>query len=109
MLFRSRGNRGQSVYAGTKGFIESFSRSLTSEVGTRGVRVNCIAPGPIDAGSLKSLMNYASDELKSSILSKRLGTPNDVASLVKYLCSDESEFMNGQVLHLDGGFLKGVS
>ena len=104
----SRGNRGQTVYAGTKGFIESFSRSLASEVGSRGVRVNCIAPGPIEAGSLKSLMSYANDEIKNSILSKRLGTPADVASLVKFLCSDESEFINGQVIHIDGGFLKGV-
>jgi 3-oxoacyl-[acyl-carrier protein] reductase len=104
----SRGNRGQTVYAGTKGFTESFSRSLASEAGTRGIRVNCIAPGPIDAGSLKSLISYASDEIKNSILSKRLGRPDDVASLVKFLCSDEAEFINGQVLHIDGGFLKGV-
>jgi 3-oxoacyl-[acyl-carrier protein] reductase len=104
----SRGNRGQTVYAGTKGFMESFSRSLASEAGSRGIRVNCIAPGPIDSGSLKSLMSYANDEIKNSILSKRLGKPDDVASLVKFLCSDEAEFINGQVLHIDGGFLKGV-
>ena len=104
----SRGNRGQTVYSGTKGFIESFSRSLASEIGSRGVRVNCIAPGPIDAGSLKSLLSYANDEIMNSILSKRLGTPEDVAALVKFLCSGESEFINGQVIHIDGGFIKGV-
>lgn len=104
----TRGNRGQTVYAGTKGFVESFSRSLASEAGSRGIRVNCIAPGPIDAGSLKSLITYANDEIKNSILSKRLGRPDDVASLVKFICSDEAEYINGQVLHIDGGFLKGV-
>jgi 3-oxoacyl-[acyl-carrier protein] reductase len=103
-----RGNRGQTVYAGTKGFVESFSRSLASEAGVRGIRVNCIAPGPIDAGSLKTLMSYATEEINSSILSKRLGKPEDVAALVKFLCSEEAEFINGQVLHIDGGFLKGI-
>jgi 3-oxoacyl-[acyl-carrier protein] reductase len=53
-------------------------------------------------------MSYANDEIKSSILSKRLGRPDDVASLVKFLCSDEAEYINGQILHIDGGFLKGV-
>lgn len=104
----SRGNRGQTVYGGTKGFVESFSRSLASEAGSRGIKVNCIAPGPINAGSLKSLMSYANDEIKNSILSKRLGTPDDVALLVKFLCSDESDFIIGQVIGIDGGFLKGV-
>lgn len=104
----SRGNRGQTVYGGTKGFVESFTRSLAAEAGGRQIRVNCIAPGPIEAGSLKSLMAYASDEIRSSLLSRRLGTPDDVASLVKYLCSDESEFIMGEVIGVHGGFMRGV-
>ncbi len=104
----ARGNRGQTVYGGTKGFAESFSRSLASEAGGKGVRVNCVAPGAIEAGSLKSILNYAPEEIKSSIVSKRLGTPADVASLVKFLCSDEAEYINGQVIHIDGGFMRGV-
>jgi 3-oxoacyl-[acyl-carrier protein] reductase len=104
----SRGNRGQTVYGGTKGFVESFSRSLASETGSRHIRVNCIAPGPIDAGSLKSVLEYAGDEIRASLLSRRLGTPEDVASLVRYLCSNESEFIMGQVIGIDGGFMRGV-
>jgi 3-oxoacyl-[acyl-carrier protein] reductase len=104
----SRGNRGQSVYAGTKGFVESFSRALAAEYGSRGIRINCIAPGPIDAGSLKDLLGYAEDEVKQSIAMKRLGTPNDVAALAAFLCSDGASFINGKVIGVDGGFMNGV-
>lgn len=104
----SRGNRGQSVYAGTKGFVESFSRALAAEYGSRNIRINCIAPGPIEAGTLRKTLLYAEKEIKESIVSKRLGKPEDVAFAVKYLCSDEASFINGTVLKIDGGFLKGV-
>lgn len=103
-----KGNRGQSVYAGTKGFMESFSRSLAAEYGARGVRVNCIAPGPIESGSLKDILNYAPEEIKSSILSKRLGKASDVAALAAFLASDESEFINGESVKIDGGFIRGL-
>ena len=103
-----RANRGQTVYAGTKGFMESFSRALAAEFGGRGVRVNCVAPGPIDSDSLKDIMNYAPDEIKSSMLSKRLGTPEDVAGLVAYLASKEAEFINGESIKIDGAFIRGL-
>ena len=103
-----RANRGQTVYAGTKGFMESFSRALAAEFGGRGVRVNCVAPGPIDSDSLKDIMNYAPDEIKSSMLSKRLGTPEDVAGLVAYLASEEAEFINGESIKIDGAFIRGL-
>lgn len=104
----SRGNRGQSVYAGTKGFVESFSRSVASEYGGKGVRINCVAPGPIDAGSLKPLYAQAPKEILNSIVSPKIGTVDDIANMVAFLCSPESAFINGQVLHVDGGFCKGV-
>ncbi len=104
----SRGNRGQSVYAGTKGFVESFSRSVASEYGKKGIRVNCVAPGPIDAGSLRPLYAQAPKEIMESIVSPKIGTVDDVANAVAFLCSEESAFINGQVLHVDGGFFKGV-
>ncbi len=105
----SKGNRGQTVYAGTKGFVESFSRSLAAEYGSRGVRVNCIAPGPINAGNLKEILNYAPEEIIGNTLSKRLGMPQDVANLCAFLCSDDSEFINGQIIKTDGGFMKGIT
>ncbi len=104
----SRGNRGQSVYAGTKGFVESFSRSVASEYGGKGVRINCVAPGPIDAGSLKPLYAQAPKEVLETIVSPKIGSVDDIASMVAFLCGSESAFINGQVMHVDGGFFKGV-
>lgn len=103
-----RGNRGQTVYAGTKGFMESFSRSLAAEFGAKGIRVNCIAPGPVESASLKEIMSYAPDQVKDSVLSKRLGRPDDIAELAAFLCSDASEFINGQTVGIDGGFIRGL-
>ena len=103
-----RGSQGQNVYAGTKGFIESFTRSLTAEYGQKGVRVNCVAPGPIEAGSLKELLSYARDEVVHSTVSKKLGKPEDVASAIAFLCSEEASFINGRCISVDGGFCRGV-
>jgi 3-oxoacyl-[acyl-carrier protein] reductase len=104
----SRGNRGQSVYGGTKAFLESFTRSIAAEYGIKGIRINCVAPGAIDAGSIKELMQMAPDEVKQSIALNHLGTAKDVASLVHFLCSEEASFINGQTVHVDGGFMRGV-
>jgi 3-oxoacyl-[acyl-carrier protein] reductase len=104
----TRGNRGQTVYAGTKGFIESFTRSLTAEYGSKGIRVNCVAPGAVNAGSLKELLTYASDDVKKSIISNRLGSPQDVATLVAFLCSDDASYINGKCIQVDGGFMRGI-
>jgi 3-oxoacyl-[acyl-carrier protein] reductase len=104
----TRGNRGQSVYAGTKGFIESFTRAMAAEYGSRGIRINCVAPGPIEAGSLRDLLSIAPEEVKRSVAGNRLGTPGDVASAVAFLCDPGAGFINGQTLHVDGGFMKGV-
>jgi 3-oxoacyl-[acyl-carrier protein] reductase len=103
-----RGNRGQTVYAGTKGFVESFTRSLAAEYGGRGIRANCVAPGAIDAGSLKELLSYAEDEVKKSTSANRFGTPEDVAAAVAFLCGPEAAFINGACLQVNGGFLAGI-
>ncbi len=103
-----RGNRGQTVYGGTKGYIESFTKAMAAEYGTKGLRANCVAPGAIEAGSLKELLLVAPDEVKKSIALNRLGTPKDVASLVYFLCTDEASFITGQTFNVDGGFQRGI-
>ena len=103
-----RGNRGQTVYAGTKGFVESFCRAMAAEYGARGIRINSVAPGPIEAGSLKELLTYGAEEVKKSVVSKRLGTPEDVAAAVAFLCSDGASYINGKTIPVDGGFFTGV-
>ncbi|KAF1080644.1 MAG: Oxidoreductase, short-chain dehydrogenase/reductase family [Candidatus Rifleibacterium amylolyticum] len=104
----SRGVRGQTVYAGTKGFIESFTRSLAAECSRKGVRVNCIAPGPIDAGSLKGLLSYTGDEVKKNVALNRLGRPEEVAAVAAFLLSENASFIVGEVVHVNGGFMYGL-
>ncbi|MCP4218231.1 MAG: SDR family oxidoreductase [bacterium] len=104
----TRGNRGQTVYAGTKGYMEAFTRSLAAEYGAKGIRANCVAPGPINAGSLTELLGYAEDEVKKSIVSKRPGCPEDVAHMTAFLCSEKARFINGKTFGVDGGFLRGI-
>lgn len=104
----TRGNPGQAVYAGTKGFMESFTRSLAAEYGPKGVRVNCVAPGAIEVGSLKELLAIAPDEVRQNSALRRLGTAGDVAAAVAFLCSDEAGFISGRTIAVDGGFSRGV-
>ena len=103
-----RGNRGQSVYAGTKGFMESFTRSLAAEYGRKGIRVNAVAPGPVNAGSLRDLLGYAPGEVRQAVAAGRLGDPKDVAAATAFLCSDDASFINGRIIPVDGGFMRGV-
>jgi 3-oxoacyl-[acyl-carrier protein] reductase len=103
-----RANRGQSVYAGTKGFIESFTRGLAAEYGGRGLRINCVAPGAIAAGSLQELLAFAPEEVKKYNTMQSLGTPSDVAAAVAFLTGKEARYITGQCLAVDGGFMRGV-
>lgn len=103
-----RGNRGQSVYAGTKGYMEAFSRALAAEYGSRNIRVNCVAPGAIGAGSFKAVLVDAEKEIKSSVALKRVGTPEDVACAVEFLCSEKAAYVTGAVLNVDGGLMLGL-
>ncbi len=104
----TRGNPGQAVYAGTKGFMEAFTRSLAAEYGPKGVRANCVAPGAIEAGSLKELLALAPDEVRQNSALRRLGSADDVAAAVAFLCSDEAGFISGRTIAVDGGFSRGV-
>ncbi len=97
------GNPGQTNYAASKAGIVGFTKSLARELASRGVRANAIAPGYIQT----ALTEVLADEVQQAILANtplgRLGTPEDVAGAVRFLCSDEASFVTGEVLLVDGG------
>ncbi len=103
-----KGNRGQAVYAGTKGFTESFMRSIAAEYGGKGIRINCVAPGPMEEGSVSDLLSYAKEQVVQSTVLRKLGTAQDVAGMVTFLCSEQAGFITGKVFGVDGGFQQGV-
>lgn len=100
----TKGGRGQSNYAASKGAIEAFTRSLAVEVGRRGLRVNAVAPGVIETDMSAEVRNLGGNEILSNIVLKRYGLPAEVAEAVWFLSSDLSAYITGQVLSVDGGF-----
>lgn len=99
-----KGGRGQTNYAASKGAIEAFTRALAVELAPRKIRVNCVAPGVIETEMSQAVRDAAGDEVKSRILLRRFGQPQDVANAVWFLASPLAEYMTGQVVHVDGGF-----
>jgi 3-oxoacyl-[acyl-carrier protein] reductase len=100
----TRGGRGQSNYAASKGAIEAFTRALAVELGPRHIRVNAVAPGVIDTEMSKDVRELAGDEALKRIVLRRYGTVGDVANAVWFLASDLAGYVTGTVLHVDGGF-----
>ncbi len=99
--------RGQSSYAAAKAGIEAFSKSLAMEVAHRGVTVNCVAPGLIATPMTEKILGHIADigdsELKKRIPVGRVGTPEEVGSLIAYLCSPDAAYVTGTTLTIDGG------
>lgn len=97
------GNAGQSNYAASKAGIEAFSKSVALEMGSRGIRVNCVAPGFIKTEMTDGL----SEEVKAGIMSKvalgRFAKTQEVASAIAFLLSDESQYITGHTLSVNGG------
>lgn len=102
-------NKGQSNYAASKAGIEAMSRTLAAELASRKIRVNCIAPGFIETEMTETVRNMAGDKIMSAIPIKRYGQPADIAGAAVYLGSDESDYMTGTVLTVDGGLSLGAS
>ena len=99
------GNAGQTNYSASKAGIIGFTKSLAKEVASRNILVNAIAPGFIETNMTEVLKEEVKEEIAKSIPLKRMGKVEDVANLVKFLSSDESSYITGQVIHVDGGMV----
>lgn len=99
------GAAGESVYAATKGGLNALAKSLAREWAPAGVTVNAVSPGAIDTDMLESLDSEDKRALREEIPAGRLGRPEEVAQLVRYLVSEEAGYVTGQTLGLNGGWL----
>jgi 3-oxoacyl-[acyl-carrier protein] reductase len=102
-------NMGQTNYAASKGAINAFTRALAVELASRGVTVNAIAPGFVETDMSAAVRNKAGDLIeKKFIPMKRIGKPEDIARVAVFLASEDSAYMTGQVLTVDGGLSLGA-
>ena len=97
------GNAGQTNYAAAKAGLIGFTKSLAREVASRGITVNAVAPGFIATSMTENLPEPIKKMFLDNIPLQRFGTPDEVASAVKFLCSDEAGYITGHVLQLNGG------
>ena len=97
------GNPGQCNYAAAKAGMTGFIKSLAREVGSRGITANAVAPGYIDTDMTSVLPPEIRETMLKNIPSGRTGTPSDIAKAVAFLASDDSEYIQGQVIAVDGG------
>ena len=97
------GNPGQTNYCAAKAGMIGFSKSLALEVATRGITVNCVAPGFIETPMTTELSESIQQRILESIPMKNMGHPKDIAAAVVFLASDEAHYITGQTLHVNGG------
>lgn len=99
------GNAGQSNYAASKAGIIGFTKSLAKELASRNILVNAIAPGFIDTDMTKVLSDDVKENINKQIPLKRMGTAEEIAKVVNFLASDDSSYITGQVINIDGGMV----
>ena len=97
------GNIGQANYSASKGGITSMSKSLSLEYSKKNIMINCIAPGFIDTAMTEKINEEYKNQLKSKIPLDRFGTPQDIANCAAFLCSDLSNYITGETIHVNGG------
>jgi 3-oxoacyl-[acyl-carrier protein] reductase len=94
---------GQSAYAASKAAVSAIARSAAKELGRRGIRVNAVAPGVIPTDLVAHLPETARDQAVDSTALRRLGTPDEVAAVIRFLVGDAASYVTGQVIGVDGG------
>jgi 3-oxoacyl-[acyl-carrier protein] reductase len=97
------GNGGQSNYAAAKAGMEGYSRALASELGSRNITVNCIAPGFIATDMSDALTDEQKQTLLTKIPAGRLGEGSEIAKLTAFLASDGAAYITGETIHINGG------
>lgn len=97
------GNAGQANYSASKGGMNALTKTLAKELGSRGITVNAVAPGFIETAMTDALPEENREQMKKQVPLGRLGSPDDVARAVLFLCTDDSAYITGQILTVDGG------
>ncbi|MEM1315727.1 MAG: 3-oxoacyl-ACP reductase FabG [Pseudomonadota bacterium] len=97
------GNPGQGNYAASKAGLVGMSKSLAAEVASRGVTVNCVAPGFIETAMTEALPDAQKDKLLTAIPAGRMGAPEEIAAAVAFLAAPEAAYLTGATLHVNGG------
>jgi 3-oxoacyl-[acyl-carrier protein] reductase len=104
-----RVNAGQANYAASKGAINAFTRALAVELASRNINVNAIAPGFVETDMSEGIRNKAGELIKKIIPMRRIGKPEDIAKVAVFLASEESAYITGQVITVDGGLSLGAA
>ena len=99
------GNAGQTNYSASKAGIIGFTKSLAKEIASRNILVNAVAPGFIATDMTDVLPDSVKDNIGTQIPLNRMGTPSEIAKVVKFLVSEDSSYITGQVINIDGGMV----
>ncbi len=99
------GNAGQGNYSASKAGVIGFTKSMAKELGSRGIRVNAVAPGLIDTEMTQVLSEEIKEQMIKEIPLNKLGNPEDIANIVVFLASERSDYITGQVINVDGGMV----